>query len=94
MTLDVRLLRGSFDSALARQPDSRLAALGAKHAGYGVTPEMYGWVGEALIATLAIANGDDWTAVHAASWAEAYATIVAMMLDGSPYQAVESPAGS
>src|SRR5215831_258603 len=27
-------------------------SLGSKHAGYGVTSEMYDWVGESLIATL------------------------------------------
>src|SRR5262245_28343745 len=37
---------------------STLATLGAKHAGYGVTPDMYPWVGEALIATLAEVSGD------------------------------------
>lgn len=144
MTLDVRLLRSSFDSALADRPDlaevfyeelfrrhprarllfhgtdmarqqrmlaeslwavmdhledvpwltSRLAELGRRHTDYGVTAEMYSWVGEALIATLAIANGDDWTPAHTATWAEAFATIAGMMLDGCRDQAVESPVGS
>src|SRR5690242_12287273 len=31
----------------------QLGAIGAKHVEYGVTREMYGWVGEALLATLA-----------------------------------------
>src|SRR4051812_21572546 len=31
---------------------STLGGLGAKHTGYGVTKEMYGWVGESLLAAL------------------------------------------
>ncbi len=61
-----------------------LAALGAKHAGYGVTREMYGWVGEALIATLAGAIGDEWTERQTAAWQEAFGAIAGMMLDGYP----------
>jgi len=63
---------------------STLAGLGARHAGYGVTPPMYDWVGDALIATLANANGEQWTAAHTAGWQEAYGAIVAMMLAGYP----------
>lgn len=63
---------------------STLADLGAKHAGYGVTSHMYDWVGESLITTLARANGEDWTADHAARWQEAYGAIVPMMLAGYP----------
>ena len=63
---------------------STLAGLGAKHVGYGVTNEMYGWVGESLIATLASANGQDWTAADTAGWQEAYGGIVTMMLAGYP----------
>src|SRR2546421_7282259 len=33
--------------------EENLVQLGSKHAGYGVTGEMYDWVGESLIATLA-----------------------------------------
>jgi len=63
---------------------STLAGLGARHAGCGVTNEMYDWVGESLIATLAEANGEDWTAAHAARWKAAYGGIVTMMLAGYP----------
>jgi len=134
MALDVQMLRGSFNLALARQPNmthvfydhlfashpaarplfvsadmavqeqmlgealvavldhledvpwlqSTLAELGAKHAGYGVTTEMYHWVGDSLIATLAKANGEQWTPAHTAGWGEAYGAIVAMMLAGYP----------
>ena len=143
MALDVQLLRGSFNLALARQPDlthvfydqlfarypaarplfvradmavqeqmlgealaavldhledvpwlqSTLAALGAKHAGYGVTRDMYDWVGDTLIATLAKANSEQWTPAHTAGWQEAYGAIVAMMLAGYPSARQASLAG-
>ena len=143
MALDVQLLRGSFDLALARQPDlthvfygqlftrypaarplfvradmavqermlgealvavmenledaswlkSTLAGLGAKHAGYGVTREMYDWVGDVLVATLARANGEQWTVAHTAAWQEAYGAIVTLMLEGYPATQPASPAG-
>ena len=63
---------------------STLAQLGAKHAGYGVTREMYDWVGDVLVTTLARANRDQWTSAQAAGWQEAYGAIVAMMLAGYP----------
>jgi len=60
----------------------QLGALGAKHGGYGVTGEMYDWVGDALLATLAETAGSAWTAAHAAAWAQAYGAIVALMRAG------------
>ena len=63
---------------------STLGGLGAKHAGYGVTPNMYDWVGDVLVTTLARANGEQWTAAHTAGWQEAYGAIAAMMLEGYP----------
>lgn len=63
---------------------STLAGLGAKHASYGVTTEMYDWVGESLVSTLARANGEEWTATVAGAWQEAYAAIVGLMLAGYP----------
>lgn len=56
-----------------------LAALGARHQGYGVTAEMYPWVGECLLATLAEVAGDDWTPELEAQWTEAYGAIVGLM---------------
>lgn len=59
-----------------------LGALGAKHVGYGVTPEMYDWVGDALLATLAETIGEDWTAAHLDNWSQAYGVIVSLMRAG------------
>lgn len=61
---------------------STLAALGSKHIDYGVTREMYDWVGDALLSTLAEILGEDWNDEVAAAWAEAYGTIRDLMLEG------------
>jgi hemoglobin-like flavoprotein len=60
-----------------------LGALGDKHGDYGVTNEMYAWVGDALLATLAEVAGPDWTPETAAAWAEAYDVIAGLMKAGS-----------
>jgi len=60
-----------------------LPALGAKHVGYGVTDEMYGWVGECLLAAIAEAAGEAWSAELAAAWTEAYGAIAGLMLSGA-----------
>lgn len=57
-----------------------LGALGAKHVGYGVTREMYDWVGASLLATLAEVAGSAWTPELQAAWTEAYGAIVSLML--------------
>ncbi len=57
-----------------------LPRLAATHATYGVTAEMYPWVGEALIATLAEACEGAWTAEAEREWREAYASLVAAIL--------------
>jgi len=59
--------------------ETQLKALGEKHVGYGVTPEMYGWVGASLLETLAGVAGDAWTPELAAAWTEAYGAIAGLM---------------
>ena len=60
-----------------------LGALGEKHVGYGVTREMYDWVGVSLLASLAEAAGARWTPEINAAWSEAFGAIAAMMLAGA-----------
>lgn len=60
-----------------------LRALGEKHAEYGVTPEMYGWVGESLIATLREVCGDRWSQELERVWSAAYAAIAETMQEGA-----------
>ena len=60
-----------------------LKDMGAKHLEYGVTDEMYGWVGASLLATLAEVAGKDWTPELAAAWTDAYAAIAGLMQAGA-----------
>lgn len=64
----------------------KLGELGAKHAEYGVTREMYGWVAESLLATLERAAGDAWTPAYEMAWRDALTAIAALMLAGYPEQ--------
>jgi hemoglobin-like flavoprotein len=82
------MLRVALFSVLEHLEDApwltrTLSALGARHQSYGVTPSMYGVVGEALIATLANVLADEWTPQHAAAWSDAYGAIRDLMLAGA-----------
>ena len=70
-----------------------LFALGARHVGYGVRDEMYGWVGECLLATLAEVAGEAWTPSVEAAWTAAFGAIASMMLEGAHAEAA-APASS
>jgi hemoglobin-like flavoprotein len=58
---------------------SQLAALGQKHAGYGVRPEMYDWVGASLLETLAAVTQDAWTSELEQAWTDAYGAVASLM---------------
>jgi hemoglobin-like flavoprotein len=60
-----------------------LEGLGAKHRTYGVTDEMYEWVGGSLLAALAEAAGDDWSAEAETAWTEAFGAIASLMKAGA-----------
>ena len=60
-----------------------LTAMGRRHVHYGVTEEMYPWVGECLLATLAEIAGDDWSDEIENAWKDAYNAIVGIMLTGA-----------
>ena len=59
--------------------EQTLGALGRKHIDYGVTDEMYDWVGSSLLAALAEAAGDHWNDELAEAWAEAYGAVAGLM---------------
>ena len=63
--------------------DQTLRPLGAKHVGYGVTDEMYEWVGASLLGTLADVAGDAWTPELATAWTDAYGAIAGLMKAGA-----------
>ena len=57
--------------------------LGARHVGYGVKPEHYEIVGEALIWTLETGLGDAFTADVRQAWTEVYGALASTMIDAA-----------
>ncbi|MAS93513.1 MAG: hemin receptor [Verrucomicrobiales bacterium] len=57
--------------------------LGKRHVDYGVKAEHYDTVGAALLDTLAVGLGDDFTEETKAAWAETYNTLATVMKDAS-----------
>jgi hemoglobin-like flavoprotein len=57
-----------------------LQALGRLHIGDGVTADMYPWVGECLVASLAEASGDDGAPAVQDQWVAAYGAITGLTL--------------
>lgn len=57
--------------------------LGKRHVDYGVKAEHYDTVGAALLDTLAVGLGDDFTEETKAAWAETYTTLATVMKDAS-----------
>jgi hemoglobin-like flavoprotein len=85
MARQEEMLTGALVAVLDHLEDApwlqdTLGALGAKHVGYGVTREMYDWVGASLLATLGEVAGPAWTPELQAAWGEAYGAIVSLML--------------
>lgn len=132
MSLDVALLRSSFDLVIERQPqlttrfyeilfdrypqvrplfgkngsgqaemlqralvavvehvedaswlEQTLGAMGKKHVDYGVTPEMYEWVVNSLLAAMAEAAGPDWTPPVQTVWRGALGAVSNLMKAGA-----------
>lgn len=82
------MLRGAIIAVLDHLEDgawlgSTLGALGAKHAGWGVTAEMYGWVAEAMITAMAQLGGEHWTTAMSESWTEALTAVASLMQAGA-----------
>ena len=57
--------------------------LGLRHAGYGVRPEQYDSVREALLWMLALVLQDAYTEEVRSAWAEAYAMLAGIMMEAS-----------
>jgi len=63
--------------------EERMTRLGREHVGYGVTDEMYDWVGECLLAAMAEVADAGWSEEAEAAWSEAYASIAGFCLKGA-----------
>ena len=61
--------------------------LGRRHAQYGVTPEHYTVVANALLATLATALGNSFDAATREAWAAAYGLLASVMQDAAAHPA-------
>jgi hemoglobin-like flavoprotein len=57
--------------------------LGLRHQRQGIHAADYAFVGEALIAAIAVVIGDSWTVGVEASWRRMYALIAEAMLEGA-----------
>jgi methyl-accepting chemotaxis protein len=60
-----------------------LRALGARHVAYGAEEAHYAVVGEVLLASMAQIAGDAWRPEYAAAWADAYAVVAGVMIEGA-----------
>ncbi len=60
-----------------------LRSMGAKHVGYGVTDEMYDWVGHSLLLTLEQVAEDAWNDELKEAWTGAYGAIAGLMKEGA-----------
>jgi len=60
-----------------------IQASGARHAGYGVTDEMYDTVAEALLWTLGQGLGDDFTDELKEAWVAAYVILSTVMKEAA-----------
>jgi hemoglobin-like flavoprotein len=72
---------GGLDNLDALVPPVK--ALGARHAGYGVTAAHYGTVAEALLWTLERGLGDDFTPDVRAAWTKVYVVLADTMQAGA-----------
>jgi hemoglobin-like flavoprotein len=63
--------------------EDTLRGMGAQHVEYGVTDEMYEWVGESLLATIAEVAGNEWNAELGEAWTAALRRITGIMKDGA-----------
>lgn len=75
------LLRKSLRNLDAIVP--ALRELGARHVGYGATPDHYPVVEEALIGAMAAIAGSAWSSTHESAWREAFAIVAGEMLEGA-----------
>jgi len=63
--------------------ETQLQAMGAKHVSYGVSDDMYPWVGECLVAAMKDAAGDGWTPRIETAWTDAFGAISGLMIAGA-----------
>lgn len=90
------MLMAALDTVVGAldRPDQLLPLaerLACRHVGYGVEPQHYDTVGEALLWTLAQGLGDDFTPAAAEAWRTAYAALAGAMKRAAYPDLIESP---
>jgi hemoglobin-like flavoprotein len=88
MSVQEKMLQEALVAVLDHVEDASwltetLHVMGARHVEYGVTEEMYDWVGSSLLSTLAEVAADDWTDELRDQWAAAYGAISGLMKEGA-----------
>lgn len=68
-----------------------LQQLGCDHRRFGVHPDHYGPVGDALLATLGDFLGREWTVDLAHDWADAYALVASTMIAAADEASLHTP---
>jgi hemoglobin-like flavoprotein len=91
MTLQYQKLMDMLSTIVARldhfeKLTDDIVAMGKRHRGYGVKPEQYKYVGEALIWTLEKGLGADFTPEVKNAWIKCYSHLSAMMIGASVIQ--------
>ena len=69
----------------------RARELGRRHQGYGVHADDYPFVGDALVAAVAVVAADQWSPEAEAAWRRTYVLISEAMLEGGASRAVHRP---
>jgi len=82
------MLRSAIVAVLDHLDDAEwlgttLGHLGEKHAGWGVTAEMYDAVAECMIAAMEELGGAEWTPEMTAAWTEALTAVATLMIAGA-----------
>ncbi|MET0903493.1 MAG: globin domain-containing protein [Acidimicrobiales bacterium] len=70
----------------------RARELGRRHQGYGVHADDYPFVGDALVAAVAVVAADQWGAEAEAAWRRTYVLISEAMLEGAQAGLFTDPA--
>jgi hemoglobin-like flavoprotein len=83
-----KMLRDALMAVMEHLEDApwlarELGTLGRKHVEYGVTDEMYDWVGDALLVTLREVSAEAWSPELESAWTGAYAAIARLMKAGA-----------
>ena len=76
----IEMLDKALGMVEAKQMEENMKQLGAMHAEYGVKPEYFPMMGDALFHTLKTMLKDDWNTELQTNWADVYARLSSQMI--------------